>query len=172
MLPTPPAPGPTAIDGWSSGLADYVPARVEQITGVPARRLERLARDLAEQSPAVAIVGGPALAHTNALFHALAVNALNELLGAVGQLHPQVAEAVDLAEEIGEDSPAHEDVVEIRKAAERATQLTRQLLIFSRRDVVKPQPINLNDSVREMEKLLRRTLGEHIELRVQFGWLI
>jgi PAS domain S-box-containing protein len=74
-----------------------------------------------------------------------------------------------IAEEIGEESPAHEDVKEIRRAAERATQLTRQLLIFSRRDVVKPQPINLNDSVREMERLLRRTIGEHIELAVKFG---
>src|SRR4051812_47690554 len=74
-----------------------------------------------------------------------------------------------IAEEIGEDSPAHRDVLEIRRAAERATQLTRQLLIFSRRDVVKPEPINLNDSVREMERLLRRTIGEHIELAVKFG---
>jgi PAS domain S-box-containing protein len=74
-----------------------------------------------------------------------------------------------IAEEIGEESPAHRDVLEIRRAAERATQLTRQLLIFSRRDVVKPQPINLNDSVREMERLLRRTIGEHIDLVVKFG---
>jgi PAS domain S-box-containing protein len=74
-----------------------------------------------------------------------------------------------VAEEIGEDSPAHGDVKEIRRAAERATQLTRQLLIFSRRDVVNPQPINLNDSVREMERLLRRTIGEHIEPVVKFG---
>jgi PAS domain S-box-containing protein len=74
-----------------------------------------------------------------------------------------------IAEEIGEESPAHRDVKEIRHAAERATQLTRQLLIFSRRDVVKPQAINLNDSVREMERLLRRTIGEHIELAVEFG---
>jgi anaerobic selenocysteine-containing dehydrogenase len=58
---------------------------VEQITGVKASRIERLAHDCAEQSPAVAIAGGVALAHTNALFTALAVNALNELLGAVGQ---------------------------------------------------------------------------------------
>src|SRR5712692_6018760 len=74
-----------AIDGWSGGLADYAPARVEQITGVPAKRVERLARELAEMSPAVAIIGGAPLAHTNGLFHALAVNALNELLGALGQ---------------------------------------------------------------------------------------
>jgi anaerobic selenocysteine-containing dehydrogenase len=73
------------IAGWSSGLADYSPEKVEQITGVKAARIERLAHDCIEQSPAVAIVGGVPLAHTNALFTALAVNALNELLGTVGQ---------------------------------------------------------------------------------------
>jgi anaerobic selenocysteine-containing dehydrogenase len=73
------------IDGWSGGLTEYTPERVEQMTGVPAKRLERLARELAEFAPAVAIVGGAPLAHTNALFTALAVNALNALLGAVDQ---------------------------------------------------------------------------------------
>ena len=66
-----------AIDGWSSGLPDYTPARVEQLTGVTAKRIERLARELAEQQPAVAFIGGAPLAQTNGLFHALAVNALN-----------------------------------------------------------------------------------------------
>ena len=51
----------------------------------PAQRVERLAREFAELRPAVAIVGGAPLAHTNGLFHALAVNALNALLGSVGQ---------------------------------------------------------------------------------------
>lgn len=74
-----------AIDGWSAGLPEYAPAKVEAMTGVPAKKIERLARMLVEFAPAVAIVGGPALAHTNGLFHALAVNALNQLLGTVGQ---------------------------------------------------------------------------------------
>jgi len=74
-----------AIDGWSSGLPDYTPARVEQLTGVTAKKIERLARTLVEQQPAVAFVAGPPLAQTNGLFHALAVNALNQLLGNVGQ---------------------------------------------------------------------------------------
>jgi len=60
-------------------------ADAEKITGVPAKKLERLAKELSEQKPAVAIVGGPALAHTNAMFTATAVNALNAALGAVGQ---------------------------------------------------------------------------------------
>jgi len=63
----------------------YTPEQVEKITGVPAKRVERLARELAEYGPAVAIVGGAPLAHTNGLFTALAVNALNTRLGTVGQ---------------------------------------------------------------------------------------
>jgi anaerobic selenocysteine-containing dehydrogenase len=73
------------IDGWSSGLADYTPEQVEKVTGVAASRVDRLARDFAGISPAVAIIGGPPLAHTNGLFNALASNALNALVGSVEQ---------------------------------------------------------------------------------------
>ena len=71
------------IDGWFSGLSRYTPEQVEQVTGVAAARVERLAREFAEITPAVAIIGGPPLAHTNGLFNALAVNALNALVGSV-----------------------------------------------------------------------------------------
>jgi len=74
-----------AIDGWAAGLPEYTPAKVEQITGVAAKKVERLSRALVEQQPAVAFIGGAPLAQTNGLFHALAVNALNALLGNVGQ---------------------------------------------------------------------------------------
>ena len=73
------------IDGWAAGLPDYTPEKVSTLTGVSAKRIERLAREFAERSPAVAIVGGTPLAHTNGLFTALAVNALNQLAGSVGQ---------------------------------------------------------------------------------------
>ncbi len=72
------------VDGWSAGLPDYDPEKVASITGVRAARVERLARELVERGPSVAIVGGTPLAHTNGLFTALAVNALNQLVGAVG----------------------------------------------------------------------------------------
>jgi anaerobic selenocysteine-containing dehydrogenase len=71
------------IDGWGAGLPDYSPEAVEKQTGVPAARITRLAAEITEMRPAVAMIGGPALAHTNGLFAALAVNALNALLGAV-----------------------------------------------------------------------------------------
>ena len=73
------------IDGWAGGLETYTPEAVEKITGVEPRRLERIAREFAEQRPSVAIVGGTPLAHTNGLFNAVAVNALNALVGAVEQ---------------------------------------------------------------------------------------
>jgi anaerobic selenocysteine-containing dehydrogenase len=87
------------IEGWSGGLTAYTPEQVEKITGVTAKRIDRLARDIADHGPAVAIVGGAPLAHTNGLFTALAVNALNALLGTVGQpggvsFMPQVSQPV------------------------------------------------------------------------------
>jgi anaerobic selenocysteine-containing dehydrogenase len=74
-----------AIEGWTSGLPDYTPAKVEQITGVAAKKIERIAHSLVELQPTVAFIGGAPLAQTNGLFSALAVNALNALLGGVGQ---------------------------------------------------------------------------------------
>src|SRR5687768_4243676 len=73
------------LAGWGAGLADYTPQRVQEITGIAAGRVERLARQFAERRPAVAIAGGSALAHSNALFTALAVNALNALVGSIDQ---------------------------------------------------------------------------------------
>jgi len=74
-----------AGNGDAAALADYSPAAVEKISGVSAKRLERLAAEIAGRRPAVAVIGGPALAHTNGLFHAVAVNTLNAVLGSVGQ---------------------------------------------------------------------------------------
>ena len=57
-----------------------------------------------------------------------------------------------------------EDVEQIRSAGERASHLTHQLLAFARREVVQPEVVDVNDVVREVEQLLRRTLGEQVEL--------
>jgi anaerobic selenocysteine-containing dehydrogenase len=71
------------IEGWAGGLAEYTPQEVEKKTGVPAARLQRIAKEFVEQRPAMAIIAGPAVAQTNGLFNALAVNALNALVGSV-----------------------------------------------------------------------------------------
>ncbi|HEY2383469.1 MAG TPA: molybdopterin-dependent oxidoreductase [Terriglobia bacterium] len=73
----------TLVDGWMTGLADHTPQEVEKKTGVTAARIERLAKEFSGQKPAVAIIAGAAVAQTNGLFNALAVNALNALVGSV-----------------------------------------------------------------------------------------
>src|SRR5580700_2279764 len=59
---------------------------------------------------------------------------------------------------------ARSDVGQIQLAAERAATLTHQLLAFARQEVIRPQVLNLNDVVAGGEDMLRRTLGEHVEL--------
>ncbi|HTG61683.1 MAG TPA: molybdopterin-dependent oxidoreductase [Terriglobia bacterium] len=71
------------IPTWAEGLPAYTPEQVERKTGVPATTVARLARELAVHAPSVAIAGGVALAQTNGVATALAVNALNALLGSV-----------------------------------------------------------------------------------------
>ena len=72
-----------ALSGKDASLNQYTPAEVERQTGVKAARVERLAAMLREQKPAVAVIADAALAHTNGLFQAMAVNTLNMVLGAV-----------------------------------------------------------------------------------------
>ncbi len=59
---------------------------------------------------------------------------------------------------------ARNDLTEVRTAADRAARLTRQLLAFSRKQVLQPQLINLNDVVSEFEAMLHRLLGEDVRL--------
>jgi two-component system, cell cycle sensor histidine kinase and response regulator CckA len=60
--------------------------------------------------------------------------------------------------------PVLKDMERIERAAENAARLTHQLLAFARVDVVQPRPMNINSVLTELVPLLRRTLGEHIEL--------
>lgn len=68
-----------------------------------------------------------------------------------------------------EDDPNREYFGEILEAGERAASLTRQLLAFSRRSVVAPQLLDLNQVVRENEKMLSRLIGEDVEMIVELA---
>lgn len=61
-------------------------------------------------------------------------------------------------------SPLRRDVDLIHKTAERAATMTRQLLAFSRKQLLQPRVLDLNTVVAEMEKILTRLIGEHVEL--------
>ena len=67
------------------------------------------------------------------------------------------------------DDPLYKYSEDILKATERAASLTQQLLAFSRRQVMQPQVLNLNRVAADLEKMLRRLIGEHIELEIVAG---
>ncbi len=60
--------------------------------------------------------------------------------------------------------PARNDIDQVLKAAQRATSLTQRLLTFSRRHIVATRPVNLNDLILDLDKMLRRLIGEDVEL--------
>ncbi len=66
--------------------------------------------------------------------------------------------------QLAEDDPVRADVREITAAAERAVNLTSQLLAFGRRQVLAPRAFDLNETVRGLESMLARLIGEHVVL--------
>jgi len=69
-----------------------------------------------------------------------------------------------LLDDMGPSSPLRADILEIQAASERAAALTRQLLAFSRKQILQPRVLNLNDIVSGVEAMLRRLLGEDVTL--------
>jgi len=74
-----------------------------------------------------------------------------------------------LTEQLEERSISPEMVTMIRSAAEQGAELTRRLLAFARRQPLDPRPTDLNQLAADIDGLLRRTLGEHIELEISRG---
>jgi two-component system cell cycle sensor histidine kinase/response regulator CckA len=74
-----------------------------------------------------------------------------------------------LEDEIRDDEPARTYVGEIRGAAARSADLTRQLLAFSRRQLIQPVKLDLNEAVRGIEKLLAHALGEQVRLELRLA---
>ncbi|HEY9070982.1 MAG TPA: transporter substrate-binding domain-containing protein [Candidatus Ozemobacteraceae bacterium] len=81
-------------------------------------------------------------------------NVLGVILG-----HAEIA-----LEKLGATSPVHEDLFEIRRAAEHSADLTRQLLAFARHQMIMPRVLDLNKTITGMLKMLRRLIGENVEL--------
>ena len=83
---------------------------------------------------------------------------------------PERAEAIHrallsgLLGNVGAKGETHEYAEEILYSAERAAALTGQLLAFSRRQVVQPRVLDLNEAVHNMHRFLKRILGEHIDI--------
>ena len=99
------------------------------------------------------------------------MEAIGRLAGGVAHDFNNVLTAIfgytDLmSEDLPPDSPLQPDVAEVRKAAQRAAGLTRQLLAFSRQQVLEPVVLNANDLIEDFEKMLGRMIGEDVEVRL------
>jgi hypothetical protein len=126
-----------------------VPARLVLATDVTERRrLEQQLRQAQKMEAVGRLAGG--VAHD-----------FNNILGVImgyGDL---------LARRMPSGDPLVGKVREILKAADRAAGLTRQLLAFSRQQVLQPRVLDLNSVVGEMDKMLRRLIGENVELKTR-----
>jgi len=72
-----------------------------------------------------------------------------------------------LLDDLNPDDPLHSDLEQVHGAGERAVDLTRQLLAFSRQQVLAPRTLDLNKTLASMEKMLRRLLGEDVQLSLR-----
>ena len=92
----------------------------------------------------------------------------NNLLAVILNYNMFIIEEIDklAAEDPARWGPVRRDLDQVRRSGERATELTHQLLAFGRRELVRPQALDLNQVLEGVEPLLRRTLGGHIELHI------
>ncbi len=85
----------------------------------------------------------------------------NNALTAIGGYAELIAEALSA------DDPLRADSEHILQATRRASNLTRQLLAFARKQIIDPQVLNLNELISSMNALLHRIIGEDVELVIQ-----
>jgi two-component system, cell cycle sensor histidine kinase and response regulator CckA len=128
----------------SEGYLEFLETFVEDVT--ERREMELQLRQGQKMEAIGRLAGG--IAHD-----------FNNLLGVISGYAELVSEQIDPVGEV------HNSVEQIRKAAERASALTRQLLAFSRQQVLETRILDLNLIVEDMVKMLPRLLGEDIELQ-------
>jgi nitrogen-specific signal transduction histidine kinase/ActR/RegA family two-component response regulator len=108
------------------------------------------------------------------LFQSQKMEAVGRLAGGIAHDFNNVLTAISgfselLLEELPAGEGPHEEVQQIRAAASRATALTRQLLAFSRKQIMRPRTVDVASLVRDMERLLARATTEEIAIRMHIA---
>src|SRR5471032_2475031 len=149
-----------AIDALKGGATDYVlKERLARL--VPAVR--RAMQDVEESAKHKKLEA--------ALIEAQKMEVIGQLAAGVAHDFNNILAVIigygDLTLQLlAPDDALRKNIVKIRHAADRASALTRQLLVFSRKQTVHLVALDLNDTVKDMDKMLRRMIGENIEMTI------
>ncbi len=103
------------------------------------------------------------------LLHSQKMEAIGRLAGGIAHDFNNLLTAINgyaelVASRLDENDPARADVAEIERAGQRAAALVQQLLAFGRKQVLKPRSVDLNAVLADIQSMLRRVIGEDIEL--------
>jgi PAS domain S-box-containing protein len=158
-------PGEAVMSSWHVRRADggaAFPAEVS-IKRLDDGRLQAFVRDVTER-----------LALEEQLSQSQKMEAVGVLAGGIAHDFNNLLTAIighsDFAlMRLSPDSKVRTDIEEVSKAAGRAADLTRKLLAFARKQIVEPKLLNMHQLVRGMENMLKRVLGENIELAILSG---
>ncbi len=111
---------------------------------------------------------------TAQLYHSQKMEAVGQLAGGVAHDFNNIITAISgyahlMFMKMDVDDPMRHFAEQIIASSERAANLTQSLLAFSRKQVIHPKPVNVNDVICRVEKLLRRLIGEDITLRTELS---
>jgi PAS domain S-box-containing protein len=143
---------------WVEGLSYPIAGRV-------VSHLAVIARDISERKHAEMAVE----VVQDELRQAQKMEAVGQLAGGIAHDFNNLLTVISgyteiLLRRLGREGEGSNEIAEVSKAADQAARLTRQLLAFSRKQVLEPKPLNLNDIVSEIQTMLERVIGENIEL--------
>jgi PAS domain S-box-containing protein len=171
------AMGPQEIEGYrirkdgSQFLSNRVIAPIRDSSG-NLRGFAVVTRDITEKVKALE----EKQALEAQLHQAQRLESVGQLAGGIAHdfnnLLSVIMNCAQFALEDLDEGPVREDVEEIKAASERAAALTRQLLVFSRRDAVEPKVLDINDVISNLKKLLFRAVGEDVILELDLDPLI